>query len=231
MMRAPARKAPPDLDRDRRVASGTSTLLALTATALLAIGAGACGSAGSRAGTATRSGSSFAAAAGAVPGTRANLGQLRGDEDNDAQGAGGYYDRDDADIAHYGRAASAGETQAIAALVRRYFAAAAAGDAARGCALASAILAESLPENYGGPPAPRYLLGAHTCRAVLARVFEDLHAQLVPLAARLEVTGVRVRGNRADALLGWGALPAGLMEARREGGAWKIEEPLASPLP
>jgi hypothetical protein len=134
-------------------------------------------------------------------------------------------------IAHFGRAANPGETRAIAALVRRYFAAAAAGDAASGCALASAIFAESLPEEYGGPPAPRYLLGAHTCRAVLARVFERLHAQLVQLAKALEVTGVRVRGNRADALLGWRAWPAGLMEVRREGGAWRIDELLASSLP
>jgi hypothetical protein len=51
------------------------------------------------------------------------------------------------------------------------------------------------------------------------------------LQAAPTVTAVRIGGEHADALLGWRALPAGFIEARREGKAWKLEQPLAAPLP
>lgn len=87
---------------------------------------------------------------------------------------------------------------------------------------------ETLPEQYGQPPGPRWLRGANTCRAVLTRVSEYFHGELT---APVVVTGVRVSGSRADALVGFKTLPAGVVKTRREDGSWKIDGLLAVALP
>jgi hypothetical protein len=114
------------------------------------------------------------------------------------------------------------------ALVGHYYAAAAAEDGAGACALTYFILVETLPEDYGGPPGPQYLRGATTCQAVLSRVFAHFHARLT---RPMTVTGVRVDGALAYAVLGSTTMAPGYMEARRERGAWKIDRALAAPLP
>jgi hypothetical protein len=154
--------------------------------------------------------------------------QPRGDEDRDNGGHLSYLDGDDASMSDFGRPAGAGEARAIAALVRRYYAAAAEASGAKACALLYYILAESLPEEYGRPPGPLYLSGASSCQAVLARVFSHFHSQL---AQAPTVRAVRVEGDRAQALLAWSSLPAGSIELRREGSAWKLDQPLAVALP
>jgi hypothetical protein len=138
------------------------------------------------------------------------------------------YDSDDNPILNYGHAAGAADARAITALVQRYYAAAAAQDGATACALTRTIVAETLPEDYGQPPGPVYLQGASTCPALLSIVFKHFHAKLtVPV----EVTGVRVSGDRADALVDFKTLQAGVIKVRREHGAWKIDGLLAVALP
>lgn len=151
-----------------------------------------------------------------------------GDEDGDGAGASGYFDLDDGAVRHFGHAADARDARAIATLVGRYYAAAAADDGARACSLLYWLVAESLPEEYARPPGPLYLKGADSCPALLTRVFVHFHGQL---SVAPKVVAVRVAGDRADALLGWPALPAGYIEARREGSAWKLARQLADPLP
>lgn len=168
------------------------------ALALLCLGVGACGSTTPRD---SRSGPSAA--------TTQSLGHETG-------------------VREFGHAAGASETRAIAALVHRYYAAAAEGSGTKACALLYYILAESLPEEYGRPPGPLYLSGAGSCQAVLSRVFAHFHAQL---ALAPTVTAVRVEGGRAQALLAWTKLPAGSIELRREGSVWKLNMPLALALP
>jgi hypothetical protein len=153
-----------------------------------------------------------------------------GDRDSpaDSSAGGASHDSDDATVTGYGHAASARDAREITALVQRYYAAAAAEDGARACGLTYYILAESIPEDYGRPPGPRYLSGAGTCQAVLSIVFKRFHVQL---AEPPRVRAVRVNGTLAYALLDWTTLPAGYIEARREGGTWKIDRVLAAPLP
>lgn len=149
-----------------------------------------------------------------------------------SKGAGaaphGRYDGDDSEILSYGQAASPADARMIVALVERYYAAAAAGNAAGACALTYFILAETLPEDYGGPPGPQYLRGAMTCQAVLSRVFAHFHTQLV---RPMTVTGVRVDGDLAYVVLSSTTMAPGYMEAKREGSVWKIDRVLAAPLP
>lgn len=126
-----------------------------------------------------------------------------------------------------GQSAGASDRRAIAALVQRYYAAAAAEDGAKACDLTYYILAESIPEQYGHPPGPLYLRGLGTCQAVLSAVFRRFHAQL---AQPPQVAGVRVKGKHTYALLRWAKLPPGFIEVRREGRAWKVDQVLAAPL-
>lgn len=190
--------------------------LMLLAVALLALGAGSCGSTHKGRGSASDSSSSTPSPS-----------SLMADQDKDSLD-GDYHDGDDGAVRYYGQAASAPDALAITALVKRYYAAAAAGDGEQACALTYYIEVERLPEQYGQPPGPLWLRGANTCQAVLSRVFKHFHNQLtVPVV----VTGVRVDGDHADALVGFRTLPAGVVKARREGRAWKIDGLLAVALP
>jgi ketosteroid isomerase-like protein len=193
--------------------SKASLILLIT---VLTLGVGGCG--GSR-----TSGHSVSNASAGTPSPAA----LMGDQDRDSPG-GSYYDRDDGEIRSYGYVASATDASAITALVERYYAAAAEGDGVKACALTYRFDVETLPEKYGRPPGPRWLHGANTCQALLARVFQHFHGSLT---APVVVTSVRVDGSHADALVGFRTLPAGFVKARREGGAWKIDGLLAAPLP
>jgi hypothetical protein len=191
----------------------TKSLASLCVCALLIVGAGACGSA--------RTDTSPSAAS--APGS----GSLMSDEDRDSRGSG-YYDGDDGGIRYYGKAAEPSEASAIAAVVHDYYAAAEAQDGAKACGLTYYIEVETLAEHYGQPPGPLWLRGASTCTAVLSRVFGHFHSELT---APVQVTGVRVEGDHAQALVGFATLPAGYVKLRREGGTWKVDDLLALPLP
>ena len=182
--------------------------------AALALWFGACGGSGSTGSTKADPSSS-------------QLAGLRVDQDADGQG-GGYYDGDDAEVASYGTPASAAQARAIASVVKSYYAAAAAGQAQRACALTYFVDAETLPESYGQPAGPRWLHGVRTCTQMLAGVFAHFHRELTVPAT---VVAVRVRGEHADALVGFSSLPAGFVRLHREGAAWKVDGLLASPLP
>lgn len=127
-------------------------------------------------------------------------------------------------VTGFGRPADAADRSEIAALVERYYAAAAAEQGTKACGMLFFALAESVAEEYGRAPGPLYLNGAETCQAVLSRLFAHFHAQL---RRRPAVALVRVSGDRARALLRWRTLPAGYVEARREGATWKLESLLA----
>ena len=192
---------------------GWRSALVAVAVASLGVAVGACGSTGKDTSRST------GVASGA---------SMLGDEDADSQGQSAYLDGDDGEVSDSGQRASAGVERAITTLVRRYYAAAAAEDGARACSLMYYIIAESIPEKYARAPGPLYLKGVDSCPALMTRVFRRLHAQL---QAAPTVTAVRVSGERADVLLGWKTLPAGFIKVRREGRVWKLEEPLAAPLP
>jgi hypothetical protein len=208
---------------------GLRRVLWLWAVALLGAGVGACGDARTHSGSASRTSSSRGVAvAAAVPTTASSPGALPGDEDGDEVGGRGYYDSDDDTIRHFGHVASAADARAIRGLVGRYYAAAAAGDGKGACALTRPLSRETIPEEYGRPPGPPYLRGVSTCARLLSLVFGRFHALL---SVPPQVQAVRVEGDHADALVGFRAIAAGLVKARRERGVWEIEGLLASPLP
>jgi hypothetical protein len=183
------------------------SLLASLAIAIFSIGAVACGRAGhasKSAGSASRASSNSAAP-----------------ETNDAEEDRSHADADDDGVLLFGQAAGAADTRAVTALVKRYYAAAAASDGATGCSLLYSTIAGTVVENYGQPPGPPALRGG-SCAVVMSKLFKQHRRQLAAEVATMQVTGVRVKGDQGLALLNFGSPPERHMLVRRERGAWKI---------
>lgn len=149
------------------------------------------------------------------------------DFDNDQSENTGYHDSDDNLARTYGHAANATDRRAITVLVKRYYAAAAAGDGAKACPLIYSLQAEAIPEDYGQSPGPTYARGK-TCAVVMSKIFKHSHGQVT---GTVEVTDARVSGSEAHALFGSSTIPASSILLRREHGAWKIDALLGQPLP
>jgi hypothetical protein len=142
---------------------------------------------------------------------------------------GNYHDSDDGLILSYGHSASASDTRAIAAIVERYYSAAATGNGAQACSMMVPAFGAAVAEDYGrGSAGPSYLRGATTCRAVMSLLFEHLHANL---AGALAVTGVRVKGDTAYAFIGSRTMPASYIVAQRGVSGWKFTALLGEALP
>jgi hypothetical protein len=124
-------------------------------------------------------------------------------------------------IVEYGHEASPADKQAITALVKRYYTAAAADDGATACSLIYSPLSESVAEDYGQAPGPAYLNGK-TCAVVMAKLFRRLPGQSPSVLAATEVTGVRVNGRKGYALLHSAAIPEGDIPVTRELGTWRV---------
>jgi hypothetical protein len=118
--------------------------------------------------------------------------------------------------------ASAPDRRAITALVKRYYAVAAADDGARACSLMYSTFAEGVPEDYGQPPGPPNLRGK-TCAVIMSKLFKQLPREPSAVLAKTEVTDVRVRGRWGFVQLHSSAMPTGEISAERERGTWKIQ--------
>jgi hypothetical protein len=235
-----AARRPQGGNQNPRLEDGTFEMkatLALLAIAISCVGMSACGSAGANHPRKTSS---------STPVT----GHFENDGDNDVIGDADedngndndndpsaddrpndnldYHDSDDFAILDSGHPADAADRQAVTIAVKRYYAAAAAQDATEACRLMDPAYASALPEDYGGGPGPAYLRGAKTCAAVLSLVFKRAHRQL---QSTIEVTGVRVNGGHALALLGSATMPASYANLERKQGTWRIDTLIGDPLP
>jgi len=215
-------------------------LIALLVATMLGVGLCACG------GSSKGSGSTLSTAteASSIPPA---LRGLRGDEDDDESGENvgntsdgdadfdndsksknsGYYDSDDGGIRAYGHAASATQSQQLTAVVKRYYAAAAAGDGPAACSLIDPSFVKAIPEDYGSGAGPAYLRGK-TCPAVMSLLFRHDHRALV---GETIIVGVRVKGNQAYVLVGSKNRPASYVTLQRERNAWRVDGLLGTPFP
>jgi hypothetical protein len=207
--------------------------LVLPVVALLGLSAGACGRAAQGTGSSARSASVAAATGGAASGTASSSrsgGYFIGDGDVDDRGQ--QSDIDDRGVRGFGHEASAAEVRAVASLIKRYYAAAVAGDSATACSLIHSSLARSsdfakaVPSEYAPAPGSSALRGS--CAQITSLLFKLDHQQLVADAATIRVTGVRVNGALGLALLGFRTTPERHILVKREGRAWKIDELLDS---
>lgn len=155
--------------------------------------------------------------------------ELKIDAELDSDSYPGEADNDNNHV--YGHAANTTQTRVVTALVKHYYRAAAARDGARACSMIYSVLAESVPEDLGGPSGGSSPHGV-TCAAVMSRLFEHNHARLVVDNATLRVTAVRIRGNHGSVLMSFGARRSTFyMGLHRERGLWKIDRLLASEQP
>lgn len=130
-------------------------------------------------------------------------------------------DSDDGPIVAFGHPASASESALIAALVRRYYAAAVTEDGAKGCSMLYSIYAESIAEDYGSPSGPSWSQG-ESCATVLTKTFQHFHKELALRYHRLHVAQVRVKDRYGVALLRFPGLLERELDLERESGTWRI---------
>jgi hypothetical protein len=126
-------------------------------------------------------------------------------------------------ISTFGHEATGTEKQAITALVKRFYAAAAADDGAKGCSLIYSILEEAVAEDYGKPPGPPALKGK-TCAVVMSKLFKRVPGQPSAVLAKTQVISVRVKGREGFVLLHSSGMPIGEVSIQRERGTWKLDE-------
>jgi hypothetical protein len=195
--------------------------LALLAIVLLSVDLGACGGAGK--GTRSTPTAPSVAATGNTPAkqpfstTSAGGPKDLSDGDNDAR------DNDDVGLVQYGNAASPTDKLAVTAFVERYFQAAAAADGATLCSLMVSGLAAALAKELSKLSRPSYMRGK-TCAQIMSKLYRYRHPQFATEAARFELAGVRVNGNKAYALLAFmGITERRFIPLEREGGTWKMK--------
>jgi hypothetical protein len=194
------------------------SLFALLIAIALSSVATACGGVSKGAGSTSHVSSQTAASSSASASTSPGATQASRpvENDNDGDGDGG------ADDNGWGHAASTGDRRAVVALVKRYYAFAAADDGTAACSLIYSIFAEEIPEVYGEPPGEPALRGK-TCGVVMSKFFRQIHRWLTTDLATLEVIDVRVKGLRGLALLSFKNTPEHDIPVHLEHRVWKID--------
>lgn len=139
----------------------------------------------------------------------------------------GPIDADDYALLHFGRVASRNEVKRISALIRRYYAAAAAKNGLTACSMLYLATARSVAEEEGR----RFGMRGSKCAAVMSRIFEQHHRLLIAEMTSLKVLRVRTDGVNGLLLLRFGhrARPRE-QSVRRVGAEWKIARSLDTPV-
>jgi hypothetical protein len=194
--------------------------------ALLCAGLGACGGAGKTHDALSSATASATAQGGSGPSPAHHeslAAPVMGDSDGDSAERTAF-DGDDFHSMHFGHAADGADRQAIAAIVKRYYAALAAEDAPTVCSLLLEVVAESLPEGdyRDSGKAPQTPASRETCPPAISDVLAESHRALLSESRTLRVIGVRVRRRRASALLRFGGTSARHILLYKEEGKWKI---------
>jgi hypothetical protein len=189
----------------------SKALSGLLAVALLGVGVAACG------GPAKATGSTTQPSTAATPG-----GHLHADGDHDGDdGHPTDPGQDDQGLLlAYGGPAHAppATTRTIEALVKRYYAASLAGEAAGACALLGSEILAGLIAEQGESSR-----GVGACATAIAPVLAQLHDHLVvENPATMVVIGVYVKGDLGLVLLGFKHSPESDIVVQREGSVWKV---------
>jgi ketosteroid isomerase-like protein len=136
----------------------------------------------------------------------------------------GYHDEDDTEIVEFGHPADAADKHAISSLVRRYYAAAFAGDGRTACGLMDAQTERFVPAIDGSNGTTSR---GHTCPTIMSKLFGENHNSL---AGTFETTDVYVKEDQAYALVGFSPHEIRYIRVRRQKGAWAIDDTLGQPL-
>ena len=138
---------------------------------------------------------------------------------------------DDHIVLDYGHEANERDWRAVTATVKAYFAAAASGNGAKICSLMYSLYAEDLGETWTTASGPS---GAQpeSCATIMSKQSLARHADLAAKSAALTVTGVRVEGSIALALIHARSTPELLhIKLHRDHGGWGIYDMFDKGLP
>lgn len=153
-----------------------------------------------------------------------------GDKDSDDEAHKGKRadDLDDQPFLNaYGRKAGPSERRTITTLIKSYYTAAAAGDAAKVCSLLSGSLSAGLTEQHN----PTGSVGK-TCATEVSRLLSSKHMQFAEdEVATMVVSSVRAKGDLGLAVLGFRKVPERAILIEREGATWKIGSLFDTDLP
>lgn len=108
-----------------------------------------------------------------------------------------------------------------------FYAAKAAGDAAGTCGLLASAARKALVQTTGQSGQ----LKGRGCDAIVSAVLDDQDPRYRARTREVEVTGVRVRGDRALALIDIEVTPEEVIPLWREGGSWKVAAMAGSEIP
>jgi hypothetical protein len=124
--------------------------------------------------------------------------------------------------------ASPADAHAITALVKRYYAASTAGNAAGACSMLLTSLASGLAAHDGASAG-----GAHdTCTASMSRLLAQQHRRLVSEdVSTMKVLAVRVKDALGLAVLGFKRTPESEIVLQRGARGWKIAVLFSSYMP
>jgi hypothetical protein len=199
-------------------------LLGLLAATLLCVGTGACGASKALDPASTPVASRRPPTAGTPASGRVSQAghylKGDGDKDNDDEGRPEQGKGDDREFLEgYGPRASQADARSIAALVKRYLAVSAAGEAARACSLLSTGMAAGLA---GAPHQPGRSTG-QACATAFSPLLREQRQRLVAEdVATLAVTSVHVKGDLGLIALAFENAPESELLVEREGRQWKI---------
>jgi hypothetical protein len=209
-------------------------MLVWPAMALLSASIAACGNAGERTPSTSHASSGAVAEKPSAVSSAASSGSYLkddGDKDSDDELHKSKHEDDEDDStlwAPYGGKVSEVTLRAVAAQVRAYYAAAAAGDGGKACAL----LYRGLASGLGESPSQANRAGTSACASTVAHIFKERHQQLAgDEVATMVVTAVRRKGDLGLALLGFKKAREGAILVKREAGVWKIASLLDSEIP
>jgi ketosteroid isomerase-like protein len=205
---------------------GTKAMLTLLTTSAFGGGLAACGGSG-RSPSASNAARVDSRTATTSARTLPPGGYLKSDGDNDADDEGKARGTDDQQgTLAEGRAADDADKRAVTRVVRGYYAAAAAGDGARGCSLLASGIATAVAERQLQSG------GAKTCAASLSLLFKQQRQRLAAEEVdTMVVTGVRISGSDGFAALGFSRMPEGGIVVQREGAVWKVDALFESTVP
>jgi hypothetical protein len=130
-------------------------------------------------------------------------------------------------IRTYGAQADGDTETAIAAAVRDFYAAKASGDGARTCTLLASAARKSLVQTMGRSGE----LKGKDCGAIVSLVLEQQEPRYRARMREVEVTGARLQGDRALALIEIEASSEEVIPVRQDGGSWKVAAMAGSEIP
>ncbi len=125
-----------------------------------------------------------------------------------------------------GEAATGADKAAITAAVKGFYDSYAAADGAKGCTYLTADARDAVVLAFGRSKATR----GRGCGPALTSEMEKAPPQFRRLDRTVEVTGARVKADHGYVLFRSIAMLPSELPIRREGGAWKLDSIVSSPL-